>query len=166
MSIRLPTPTVFGNNNRAGLTEKSGDGLATAVKALRLPTPCAMEPQKDLDAHAAKVAKPRAERGGGNAANLATVMVAAGDGQLNPDFVEWLMNWPIGWTSLDPLPAGTMEEWRERTLAGTWWNFPPPVPGMASGITRRIDRIRCIGNGQVPGALILALKYLARSARE
>ena len=34
-----PTPTVNGNNNRAGMSEKSGDGLATAVKSW--PTPCA-----------------------------------------------------------------------------------------------------------------------------
>lgn len=27
----LPTPTVKGNHNRAGLAERSGDGLATAV---------------------------------------------------------------------------------------------------------------------------------------
>ena len=24
-------------------------------------------------------------------------------GQLNPDWVEWLMNWPISWTSLKPI---------------------------------------------------------------
>lgn len=34
-----PTPTVEGNNNRKGLSEKSGDGLATAVK--NWPTPVA-----------------------------------------------------------------------------------------------------------------------------
>jgi len=28
----LPTPTVNGNNNRAGLSEKSGDGLQTAIR--------------------------------------------------------------------------------------------------------------------------------------
>jgi len=29
--------------------------------------------------------------------------VAANGGQLNPDWVEWLMGWPIGWSSLEPL---------------------------------------------------------------
>ena len=24
-------------------------------------------------------------------------------GKLNPDWVEWLMGWPIGWTELKPL---------------------------------------------------------------
>lgn len=35
-----PTPTVTGNNNRAGMSAKSGDGLATAAKkAVLWPTP-------------------------------------------------------------------------------------------------------------------------------
>lgn len=38
----------------------------------RAPTPCAMEPSKDLQAHDAKRARPRSERGGGNGDNLAT----------------------------------------------------------------------------------------------
>lgn len=28
-----PTPTVHGNDNRAGISPKAGDGIATAVKA-------------------------------------------------------------------------------------------------------------------------------------
>jgi hypothetical protein len=27
----------------------------------------------------------------------------AGKGSLNPDWVEWLMGWPIGWSSLEPI---------------------------------------------------------------
>jgi hypothetical protein len=128
-----PTPTVTGNNNRAGLSAKSGNGLATAVKlwptpvasnakqgrrepdgkrgidlvtATRLfptptasdakgrssaafvqawgvkklsdviqprwPTPCAMEPVKNLQAYAQTLAQPRSQRGGGKGPNLAT----------------------------------------------------------------------------------------------
>lgn len=26
-------------------------------------------------------------------------------GKLNPDWEEWLMGWPIGWTSLEPLTS-------------------------------------------------------------
>ena len=33
-------------------------------------------------------------------------------GQLNPDWVEWLMGWPIGWTDLEPLETGRFREWR------------------------------------------------------
>ncbi len=34
-----------------------------------------------------------------------------GQGQLNPDWVEWLMGWPIGWTSLEPLPEWSFRAW-------------------------------------------------------
>ena len=32
-------------------------------------------------------------------------------GQLNPDWVEWLMGWPIGWTDLEPLAMDKFQEW-------------------------------------------------------
>jgi len=32
-------------------------------------------------------------------------------GQLNPDWVEWLMGWPIGWTALEPLATGRFQSW-------------------------------------------------------
>ena len=67
-----PTPTVNGNYNKKGLSKESGDGLATAVK--KWPTPCAMEPEKNLVKHEAKRATTRSERGGGNGPNLATAV--------------------------------------------------------------------------------------------
>lgn len=33
-------------------------------------------------------------------------------GQLNPDWVEWLMGWPIGWTDLKPLAMDRFRRWR------------------------------------------------------
>jgi hypothetical protein len=35
----------------------------------------------------------------------------AGGGSLNPDWVEWLMNWPIGWTSMEPLNPDRFRAW-------------------------------------------------------
>ena len=32
-------------------------------------------------------------------------------GQLNPDWVEWLMGWPIGWTASAPLETGRFRRW-------------------------------------------------------
>lgn len=37
-------------------------------------------------------------------------VIGAG-GQLNPDWVEWLMGWPIGWTDLKPLAMARWREW-------------------------------------------------------
>lgn len=35
-------------------------------------------------------------------------------GPLNPPFLEWLMGWPIGWTSLEPLEMDRFREWRQQ----------------------------------------------------
>ena len=32
-------------------------------------------------------------------------------GQLNPDWVEWLMGWPIGWSDLKPLGMDRFRQW-------------------------------------------------------
>jgi len=33
-------------------------------------------------------------------------------GTLNPDWVEWLMGWPIGWTDLKPLAMDKFQQWQ------------------------------------------------------
>jgi hypothetical protein len=33
-------------------------------------------------------------------------------GQMNPNWVEWLMGWPIGWTDLKPLETGKFQQWQ------------------------------------------------------
>lgn len=35
-------------------------------------------------------------------------------GRLNPQFVEWLMGWPIGWTELQPLATDRFQEWQRQ----------------------------------------------------
>jgi len=32
-------------------------------------------------------------------------------GQPNPEFVEWLMGWPMGWTDLKPLETARFQQW-------------------------------------------------------
>lgn len=36
------------------------------------------------------------------------------NGRLNPDFVEWVMGWPIGWTALAPLGMDKFREWQRQ----------------------------------------------------
>jgi len=79
-------------------------------------------------------------------------------GQLNPDWVEWLMNWPIKWTSLEPMNAASMDY-------GTpeWWDQEPEgVPRVANGVKHRVNRLKAIGNGQVPLCAALAWSILSR----
>ena len=46
---------------------------------------------------------------------------------LNPDFVEWLMGWPIGWSALDlPLPATEWSRWWQHmrgSLSALGWRI-------------------------------------------
>jgi hypothetical protein len=95
----FPTPTVSGNYNREGVSVRSRDGLATHVK--KYPTPAARDyrsPNK----------KPYQQRGGKKKGEQLPNVVG---GQLNPDWVEWLMGWPIGWTALEPLEMDRFQQW-------------------------------------------------------
>ncbi|KPG94781.1 hypothetical protein AK821_18410 [Pseudomonas sp. RIT-PI-r] len=41
-------------------------------------------------------------------------VMASDGGQLNPEWVEWLMGWPIGWTELKPLAMDKFREWQQQ----------------------------------------------------
>ena len=43
---------------------------------------------------------------------------------------------------------------------GGWWKSEPNVGRVAHGVAARVDRLRCIGNGQVPAVAALAWKTL------
>ena len=79
------------------------------------------------------------------------------NGQLNPTWVEWLMGWPIGWTSMEPI---TELDWRD-------WKTDPAdegeVPRVATGTKHRVGRLKAIGNGQVPQVAALAWRILTNT---
>jgi hypothetical protein len=83
-----PTPTVCGNYNRKGLSDKSGDGLATAVMKCATPTARDWKSGKASDVTMERNSRPLSEQIGGS---------------LNPTCVELLMGWPANWTDLKPL---------------------------------------------------------------
>ena len=80
-------------------------------------------------------------------------------GRLNPDWVEWLMGWPVGWTDADldeprawlPLPDDPAD-------------LPPSDPGHIPRTTtrreNRASRIKALGNGQVPLCAAVALETM------
>lgn len=35
-------------------------------------------------------------------------------GKINPQFTEWMMGWPIGWTDLKPLEMGKFQSWQQQ----------------------------------------------------
>ena len=70
---------------------------------------------------------------------------------LNPDWEEWLMGWPVGWSSLEPLPRDEILPFDPEP------NIPRVLPGSANS-----NRLRVIGNGQVPACAALAFKILSQ----
>lgn len=68
---------------------------------------------------------------------------ATSQGQLNAEFVEFLMGVPVGWTDLEADP--------ERTVAPNYWaEEPPGVPRVTKCQKERVNRLRALGNGIVP----------------
>lgn len=101
----LPTPTVNGNHNRKGASATSGDGITTALKrqAGLLPTP-----RESGGSHG--ICWKRAENGN-HYSNLEDVLGAEfiADGNprqtglnVNPDWQDWFMGYPIKHTALKP----------------------------------------------------------------
>jgi len=97
-----PTPTVKGNYNRKGLSSKSGDGLATAV--LKWPTP-----RDYRGVHRSETSQRRRQE-----SSRGIPLNEEVGGLLNPEWVEWLMGWPIGWTALQPLAMDKFREWQQQ----------------------------------------------------
>ena len=99
------------------------------MKKHQYPTPCAADGKDqasgDLYATINQVGRQRTRRrqvptigkeavGGGQQRRQLTdpdMGVIEAGGQLNPDWVEWLMGWPIGWTDLKPLGMDKFQQW-------------------------------------------------------
>ena len=83
--------------------------------------------------------------------------------QLNPEWVEWLMGWPLNWTSLESLDGEGFQGWMcgYNSQNQAWWSEEPENVGrVASGVTKRIDRLKALGNGQVPICATMAWNIL------
>ena len=85
-------------------------------------------------------------------------------GKLNPTWVEWLMGWSQNWTSLDSIPLENFRKFEGQKLG--WWLQEPEIPRIVSGVTARVDRLKAIGNGQVPIVAAVAFSQLYTSLME
>ena len=76
-------------------------------------------------------------------------------GQLNPDWTEWLMDWPVGYTDPDRAePVAWLDlRFDPAELAPEAEGF---IPRITDRRQYRAPRIRCLGNGQVPLAAATA----------
>ena len=140
--FHFPTPSVAcatgGQTSRGG--KRKGE-LLLAGFAKKFPTP---------DANAYKSGERGTGTGGG--AQLSNQNVAPGAiGQLNPDWTEWLIGWPVCWTCLEPLDELRWEPVDQEPL---------DIPRVATKIKNRVNRLKAIGNGQVPHSAALAWGHL------
>jgi len=93
----LPTLTVRGNYNRKGASKNSG-----AVPSRRLPTLLARDWKDGTN--------PRPN--GRHSESLPVVLNKNQlGGTMNPDWCEWFMGWPIGWTASEPLATDKFRQW-------------------------------------------------------
>jgi hypothetical protein len=113
-SRMFPTPCAIdsgsGRMNRsqsAGAAERPT--LAMMARKNLWPTPCAS---------ASKGSSPAAltRKNGKDRSNdrIDHAVMASDGGQLNPEWVEWLMGWPIGHTALEPLETARYREWTQQ----------------------------------------------------
>jgi hypothetical protein len=80
----------------------------------------------------------RAEKG----KQLNLSMVAhPNSGKLNPDWVEWLMNWPIKWSEINGFNKKEFERWTQESATAIqnfgqmrtmWWNSDPSQTPLGS----------------------------------
>ncbi len=86
-------------------------------------------------------------------------------GQLNPDWVAWLMGWPVGWTSMEPLDREHFDVWVEAIQGGWWWVEDPAdlgiVPRVSKDVPHRVNRLKALGNGQVSLCMAMAWRLLS-----
>ena len=157
-----PTPSVHGNYNRRGLSETSGDGLATAVRMW--PTPhrncsngAGAHGDGGLNIQTAvslwptpRANKPEGYSSNGYSPTLAqrvTGEVRPAHGMLSPDWVECLMGFPLGWTDPDCDEPEPWPGWPARMGEN---QHPYEPPRTVTGCPNRAKRLKCLGNAVVP----------------
>lgn len=106
-----PTPVTQDSNKPDMRRQNRGFGLTLSdlVEAGRVPTPTASMHKGWAVKHSRAMKNDRLDYSAEREAyqNGTT-------GRLNPRWVEWLMGWPIGWASLNPLETARFHEWRRQ----------------------------------------------------
>lgn len=105
-----PTPKASDGNKRGNISAHYRNGLPGAV--LNFPTATASDANKWSNQSLAE----RQAKGLQVRLNTAVSPEGGNGGRLNPNWVEWLMGWPIGWTDLKPLEMGKFQSWQKAHL--------------------------------------------------
>lgn len=87
-------------------TSEIGSGSSQKTPGRRWPTPVAS--MSKGSSPAALIRRSGADRSNDR---LDHAVMALHGGHLNPEWAEWLMGWPIGWTDLRPLATDRCQSW-------------------------------------------------------
>lgn len=111
-SLLWPTPRATDHKGGHG---KTGNRTEMASRMAGWTLPEAVKTWATPQARDWKSGKSSAETYAGNSRPLSEQVGLAEDGgQLNPQWVEWLMGWPVGWTELKPLATGKFQQWLQQ----------------------------------------------------
>jgi hypothetical protein len=115
-----PTPTcadAFTDKLKSSQQQEGSMHSVNLSQAVKMwPTPCASD-NRDRGNMSDPAIQRRVEIGKQVGLSMA-VKEKGGSEQLNPDWTEWLMGWPVSWSSLTPLSHEHFNEWMARTKAG------------------------------------------------
>ncbi len=174
-AVKWPTPKAGGQrNSRQAIIDKKGGGKKKSSLALEQAVECSAGIlPKELLTLEEVPAKYRAmfptptnsmmtigdmeqAKHSGNGGTRPTYIDASkgqGDGSLNPDWVEWLQGWPVNWSSLEPI---TELQWLDIST-----DPHPEIPRVTTAKKNRTNRLKAIGNGQVPAQAAMAWRLLS-----
>jgi hypothetical protein len=92
--------------------------------------------------------------------NLGEVVSAqVNGGYLNPNWVEWLMNWPITWSSLNAIDSKEYQRWKETStktfqksdqLREMWWDNDPSQASFGQQPNEQSEQQHCNVVPQMP----------------
>lgn len=148
-----PTPTAQDGNGRTYYNQRDGSKVLSLLGRVQekttFPTPTSsMATVGDMEQ--ARFAGNDSRRPSYKEANQTTV-----EGSLNPDWVELLLGWPKGWTSLEPL----------NHINDDWYTWPKDwernTPRVTNEKNNRPKRLKAIGNGQVSLCAAIAWIFIA-----
>lgn len=136
LAVMVPTPTSRAWKPPSNCKNRQGTAdIQTVVQMY--PTPTVGAPLCG-GSHAYEQLK-RMEGNGNITSEERSSMASKSGGQLNPDWVEWLMGVPAGWTDIEkdmPLPEYDPH----------WYDAEPDIPRVANGVANRVDRLKGLGN--------------------
>ena len=133
---KFPTPKASDGNKRGKVSNHPRNGLAGVVE--NLPTPTASMSKGSSPATLTR-------KDGKSRVNdrLDHHVMNSHGGKLNPNWVEWLMGWPIGWTDLRPLEMDKFQSWLNAHLNFRWcrMNYYQHHIGDFNNATRHLSLI-------------------------